>query len=204
MTFVSPDGSRAVNGYSMVVIGASAGGFDALSALLTAIGKPFPIPILAVQHLHPTDGGSFAMHLAAATEARVVVPFDKESIHSGTVYLAPANYHMLVEENFTIALSIDPKVNFSRPSIDLLFESAAAAFGNSVIAVILSGASHDGARGMLAVRNAGGLSIVQDPAGADTPGMPKAAIDAGAASEVLDIPGIAGRLTRLVSESKAE
>ncbi|MCG2750326.1 MAG: chemotaxis protein CheB [Desulfobacteraceae bacterium] len=180
--------------YKVVVVGGSAGGFEALSAIVSLLSSDFDLPVLVVQHLHTSDDGSLARHLARATRLTVVEPCDKEPIEHGKVYVAPANYHMLAERNRTIALSVDEKVNWSRPSIDVLFESAARAFGESVIAVILSGASADGARGMVAIREVGGLTMAQNPANAVMPVMPKSAIDAGGVDEVLEPEEIGYRL----------
>ncbi len=183
--------------YKAVVMGGSAGGFEALDAILSALPKDFMLPILVVQHLHPSDDGSFVRHVARTTRLSVVEPCDKERIGCGCVYAAPANYHMLVERNGTIALSVNEKINWSRPSIDVLFESAARVWGESLIAVILSGANNDGTKGMRAVKEAGGLAIVQEPASATTPVMPQAAIDAGAVNEVLELKEIGQRLIEL-------
>jgi two-component system chemotaxis response regulator CheB len=174
-------------------MGGSAGGVAALGVILAALPPAYELPVLVVQHLHPSDEGAFARHLSHATRLPVVEPCDKARIERGHVYTAPANYHMLVERDETIGLSVDERVNWSRPSIDVLFESAARAWGGEVTAVILSGANADGARGMRAVRQAGGLTIAQDPGTAESPTMPQAAIDAAAAAEVL-APEEIGRL----------
>jgi two-component system chemotaxis response regulator CheB len=178
-------------------MGASAGGLQALAIILGGLESDFTLPILVVQHLHATDDGRFAAHLGDLTTLEVVEPCDKEPIVAGQVYVAPANYHMLVETDETIALSIDERVNHSRPSIDVLFESAAHVFGARLIAVILSGASHDGALGMCAVNAHGGLAIAQDPEGAEHPVMPRAAIQAAGIQTVLPPRGIAERLSEL-------
>ncbi|OGQ97164.1 MAG: hypothetical protein A2521_16290 [Deltaproteobacteria bacterium RIFOXYD12_FULL_57_12] len=183
--------------YEAVVMGGSAGGFKAYAAILSALPTDFELPVLVVQHLHPGDDGSFARHLARVALHPVIEPCDKERIERRQVYVAPANYHMLVERNGTIALSLEGKVNWSRPSIDALFESAALAFGQRVIAVILSGASIDGAVGMRAIKAAGGLTIAQEPATAEYPVMPQAAIDTGAVDEVLSVEEIGRRLIEL-------
>jgi len=180
--------------YRAVVTGGSAGGVEALCAILSALSSNFPLPVLVVQHLHASDDGAFASHLARATGKRVVEPCDKERIEAGRVYAAPANYHMLVEKDGTISLSVDERVNWSRPSIDVLFESAARAWGQALIAVILSGASDDGAQGMRAIKAAGGLTIAQDPACAQMPLMPQSAIDAGGVDETLGLEEIGKRL----------
>jgi two-component system chemotaxis response regulator CheB len=195
-TGMTREGTRASR-YDAVVLGSSAGGFEGLRAILAALSGDFALPVLVVQHLHPSDDGSFARHLAGFVSMPVVDPCDKERICGGSVYVAPANYHMAVEREGTIALSVDERVNWSRPSIDVLFESAARAWADALVAVILSGANTDGREGMRAVRAAGGLTISQDPAGAEWPVMPQAAIDAGAVDEVLRLEEIPRRLIEL-------
>ena len=183
-----------VSSYRAVVIGGSAGGVEALSIVLSEFPPNFPLPILVVQHLHPSDNGSFVSYIARMVCLPVLEPCDKEKIECGCIYTAPANYHMLVERDGTISLSVDERVNWSRPSIDVLFESAALAWGGAVVAVILSGANSDGTKGMQAVREAGGLTIAQDLATAEYPIMPKAAMAAGVVDEVLSPEGIRRRL----------
>lgn len=185
--------------YRYVVIGGSAGGVEALRAVLAELPGDFALPLLAVQHLHPSDEGVFALHMSRTSRLIVVEPCDKEAVKSGHLYTAPANYHMLLERDGTIGLSVDERVNWSRPSIDVLFESAAVAWGESVVAVILSGANADGAKGICAVKKAGGLTIAQDPASAETPVMLQAAIDTGAVDEVLSTEQI-GRLLATLGE----
>jgi len=189
--------STARRCYRAVAVGASAGGLQALTIILGELAADFALPILVVQHLHASDDGRFAAHLGELTTLTVVEPGDKDPILPGQVYVAPANYHMLVERDETIALSIDERVNHSRPSIDVLFESAAHAFGARLIAVILSGASHDGALGMRTVKALGGLTIAQDPASAEHPVMPQAAIDVARIETVLAPHGIAEKLSKL-------
>ena len=164
-----------------------------------ALPVDFALPILVAQHLHAKDEGAYAEHVAKLTRLQVVEACDKEPIERGHLYTAPANYHMLLERGGTIGLSIDERVNWSRPSVDVLFESAALACGDAVVAVILSGASADGAEGISAVKKAGGLTIAQDPASAETPVMPQAAIDTGAVDEVLSTEQI-GRLLASLGE----
>ena len=127
----------------------------------------------------------------------MIEPCDKAPILGGRVYTAPANYHLLVEREGTISLSVSEKVNWSRPSIDVLFESAALVWRDALVAVILSGASADGAQGLNAVKAVGGRTIAQDPASAEIPLMPRAAIEAGAVDEVLQPAQIARRLIEL-------
>jgi two-component system chemotaxis response regulator CheB len=191
-----------VNGsYEAVVIGASAGGGRALEEILSLLPADYALPLLVVQHLHPTDNGLFAEQLAYKFRRTVITPNDKQSIVPGCLYVAPPVYHMLVEKSRTIALSVDEKVRWSRPSIDVLFDSAARVWKQALIAVILSGANNDGAEGMKTVRSFGGLTIAQDPGTAEHPGMPQAAIDLGIVDEVLTTPQIAERLVELGRES---
>ena len=183
--------------YKAVVMGGSAGGFDAMTEILAPLPKDFQLPILVVQHMHPRDEGAFAKHLARATGLHVIEPFDKEAIHAGCVYTAPANYHMLVEKNGTIALSVDEKVRWSRPSIDVLFESAAHTWFERLIAVILSGANHDGTHGMQTIKALGGLTVAQSPASAEQAIMPQAAIEAVEMDYIMPPEDIAALFTRL-------
>jgi len=171
--------------FRAVVIGGSAGGVEVLVDILSGLPSDFGLPVLVVQHLHPSDDGGLARHLSRETPLRVIEPCDKEPIKHGCVYVAPANYHMLAERNETISLSMDERINWSRPSIDVLFESAARSWGEWVIAIILSGANTDGAKGVQAVKEAGGQVIAQDPAEAEHPVMPQAAIDTGVVDKVL-------------------
>jgi two-component system chemotaxis response regulator CheB len=188
---------------SAIVLGGSAGAADALVLIVAQLPEDFPAPLLVVQHLHPSDDGSFARHLARTAHMPVVEPCDKEPIQGGRIYAAPAGYHMLAEKEQMISLSVDPKVNWSRPSIDVLFESAARAWPGAVVAVILSGANDDGARGMRAVKESGGHTIAQDPEDAQSPVMPQAAINTGAVDEVLPAAKIGRRLIEICDGSGA-
>jgi two-component system chemotaxis response regulator CheB len=188
---------------SNIIIGGSAGGIEALDVIIAALPPEFPVPVLVVQHLHPNDGGMFVDYLARRSRLPVIDPCDKEPVLPGRVYAAPANYHMLVERDGAISLSADERVNWSRPSIDVLFESGAAAWGTGLVAVLLSGANMDGAAGIVKVREAGGLTIAQDPAEAPHPIMPQSAIDTGAVQEVLMVKDIARRLVSIEKKSPA-
>jgi len=190
--------------FKAVVTGSSAGGMDALIDVLGSLTDDFPIPILAVQHLHASDEGRFAERLDTIIPLSVTEAVDKTTPQSGCVYVAPANYHLLVERDGTLALSVDPLVNWSRPSIDVLFESAARSWGEGVIAVILSGANRDGARGIGFVRDFGGVTMAQDPTTATSPQMPRAAIETGKVETVLTAKEIGGRLHRLLMKKENE
>ena len=171
--------------YRVIVIGASAGGGEVLEKILSGLPADYAVPILIVQHLHPDVGEDFARSLGRKTRLPVVSPCDKQKIEPGKVYVAPANYHMLIERTGHVALSVAEKVKWSRPSIDVLFESAAYAWEEKVIAVLLTGANDDGVEGMRTVKAFGGLTIAQEPATAEHPVMPQAAIDAKVAEKVL-------------------
>lgn len=176
--------------YQAVVIGTSAGGTAALAAVLPGLPAGYSLPIIVCQHLHPRQHGPALLHYCDAIVLRVKEACDKERIQAGTIYFAPPNYHLLVEEDRCLALSIDERVNFTRPSIDVLFESAADAYGPALVAVILTGANHDGAQGLRRVKEQGGLTVVQDPRTAEASPMPEAALHATAVDHVLSLEAI--------------
>jgi two-component system chemotaxis response regulator CheB len=159
-----------------VVVGASAGGFAALANLLPFFEKEFPLPIIIAQHLYPESTNFMAQSLNINCAIDVKEADEKEKLQAGTAYIAPANYHLLIECDRTLSLTIDSKVNFSRPSIDVLFESAVDVYGSALIGVLLTGANSDGAQGLRLIKEAGGKTIVQDPATAEVETMPMAAI----------------------------
>jgi two-component system chemotaxis response regulator CheB len=183
--------------YEAAVVGVSAGGMHALKTILPALPADFPLPIAIVQHLAADAETFMAEHLNRLSVIRVKEADDKESLSPGTAYLAPAGYHLLIEPDKSFSLSVDEKVNFSRPSIDLLFESAAETFGRALIGVVLTGANADGARGLKAIKQRGGIAIVQNPQTAESPYMPRSALAATAADRVLDLEHIASVLQAL-------
>ena len=164
--------------FDALVIGTSAGGYDALSILLPHFSAALPPAVLVVQHLHAHADESYLHGIEKGCPRRICFATDKQPIRPENIYFAPPNYHLLVERDWTCALSIDPKVNHARPSIDVLFECAASIFGPRLIGVIMTGASRDGSAGLRLIREMGGVTVVQDPADAAVPYMPKAAIDA--------------------------
>ena len=164
--------------YEAVVMGASAGGLSALSAVLSALPGDFPLAVAVVLHLGPGSDSFAARHLAGNCALPVKEAEEKEPVAGGTVYVAPPGYHLLVEEKRTFSLSTEEPVIFSRPAIDPLFETAAEAYCEGLVGVILTGASPDGAMGMRRVKTLGGLTVVQDPADAEAEEMPRAAISA--------------------------
>ena len=177
-----------------LVIGASAGAVDALLRILPSLPGDYPLPLMIVVHLPPYCESTLASLLAARCQIIVKEAEDKEPILPGTAYLAPPNYHLLVEPDWRLSLSSDEPVLYSRPSIDVLFESAADAFGNALTGVILTGANSDGARGLRAVCNAGGQGLVQTPASAEAAAMPQAALNACPTARALTLAQIATAL----------
>lgn len=159
-----------------VVIGASAGAIQALSEILPALPADFPLPILIVVHVPADRDNILASLFEKKCRMAVREAEDKEPALGGVIYFAPAGYHLLVEEEGTLSLSSDEEVMYSRPSIDVLFESAADAYGSAVIGIILTGANSDGAKGLKAIAAAGGTALVQDPATAYASAMPRAAL----------------------------
>ena len=181
-----------------MVIGASAGGVQALQQLLAALPAGFVPAVLVVLHL-PAGRPSAVVDIM---DRRCALPvheaLDKQPLAPGTVVFAPPDYHLLVEPDRTLALSVDPPVLHSRPAIDPLFESAAAVFGPRLLALLLTGASHDGSAGVAAVRRTGGRVWVQDPAEAQVATMPAAALAGAGADDVMDLATMAGRLAQEV------
>jgi two-component system chemotaxis response regulator CheB len=142
--------------YEAVVIGASAGGMQALKAILPELPAPFYPPIAIVQHVNERSGNFLAEYLGTLSRLKVKEAEAREKLSSGSAYLAPAGYHLLIEPDRTFSLSVDPRVNYACPSIDVLFESAAETFGSTLIGVVLTGANADGARGLKKIRQRGG------------------------------------------------
>jgi two-component system chemotaxis response regulator CheB len=183
--------------FDAIVIGASAGGVDALGGLLDALPSQLSCAVLVVLHLLP-DRNTLLPQLFARRCARPVKEAeDKEPIAAGTVYLAPPDYHLLVEPDHTLALSKDEPVHYSRPAIDPLFEAAALAYRERLLGIILTGASCDGAQGLQQIRSCGGATWVQDPQQASASAMPAAALAQGGVDAVLTLAEIAERLARL-------
>ncbi|MDB4929390.1 MAG: cheB 1 [Myxococcaceae bacterium] len=183
----------------LVVVGASLGGFDAIATLLSTLSAGFPWPLAIVQHRSAED---VADTLPVMLQRRCALPVheaeDKDPIVNGHVYVAPPDYHLLIDGG-VFALSTEARVSLARPSIDVLFDSAAAAFGSSLVAVVLTGASSDGAFGAQRVKAAGGTLLVQDPATAESRVMPLAAIGAAAVDQIVPIGAMGEYLNRLAA-----
>ncbi|MEO5912844.1 MAG: chemotaxis protein CheB [Luteolibacter sp.] len=180
-----------------VVIGASVGAIEALSTILPALPADYPLPVFVVVHVPPDKRSLLADLFSTRCAIAVKEAEDKEAIRAATVYFAPADYHLLVEPDFTLSLSSDEPVLYSRPAIDVLFQSAADAYGDSLTGVILTGASTDGEMGLKAVCHAGGRALVQQPATAEGTAMPKAALAACPSASPLSLREIALALNAL-------
>ena len=159
-----------------VVIGASAGGFEALLAILTGLPAAYPMPLVAVLHLPDNHESKLAELFGYRLSLQVREARDKESLAPGVLYFAPSGYHLSIENDYSFSLSCEDRVSYARPSIDVLFASAADAYGKSLAGILLTGANYDGAAGLAGMQVAGALTIVQDPATAEIPTMPEAAI----------------------------
>lgn len=180
-----------------IVIGASAGALEALSVILPALPMGFNLPVIVVVHIPPDRRSILSELFRAKCRIAVLEVEDKQPIDGGTVYFAPPDYHLLVEINRTLSLSNEEPVLYSRPSIDVLFESAADAYGPALIAIVLTGANGDGAKGMHAVSTAGGTAIVQSPDGAFASAMPEAAIAMCPGAQVMSLDAIAAYLQKV-------
>jgi two-component system chemotaxis response regulator CheB len=180
--------------FDAVVVGASAGGVEAIGTLLAALPAQFGLAVLIVIHLPATNDNLLLSVLRPRCALPVAEGADKERIERGTVYLAPPGYHLLVEPDRTLALSIDAPVNYSRPSIDVLFESAAFAYRERLLGILLTGATADGADGLARIRAFGGQAWVQDPHTAAAPAMPAAALARAGADRVMALPEMAAAL----------
>ena len=185
-----------MSGCALAAIGGSWGGTNAVAALLQALPDDFRLPVVLALHRSPSSDGTLVAALQRHTRLQVVEAEDKMALEPGVLVIAPADYHLLVEDGH-LALSLDAPVRFSRPSIDVLFESAAEAYGERLVAVLLTGANDDGARGIVAVKQRGGRTYAQDPATAERPEMPAAAIATGAVDRVLPVRAIAAALGTL-------
>jgi two-component system chemotaxis response regulator CheB len=184
----------------LIVIGCSLGGMYALQTIFSALTDDYCVPIAIVQHRHKASNEGLPAYFRRASHLCVIDVDDKQPIEPNCIYLAPANYHLLVERG-SFSLSVDAAVGFSRPSIDVLFESAADAYREHLAGIVLTGSNADGARGAQRIRQRGGLLIVQDPATAEAPEMPQAVIDATRVDRILPLDRIGPFLVELCRSS---
>lgn len=184
----------------IVVIGASAGGLSALEKILENLDPGIITPILICQHLGSNSGDSVMRLLKKHSVVEFSEPIDKEQILENHIYLAPADYHLVVEDSNSISVTLGPKVNYCRPSIDVLFESASEAFLNKTMGVLLTGANCDGTEGFKKIKEFGGVTIAQDPNEAEVDVMPDSAIKKGLVDYVLPVNGIVEFLNKVLVE----
>ncbi len=185
------------NRYDAIVVGVSAGGLQALETVLGDLPENYSIAVMIVQHRNKKSDDFLCRFLDDLCALRVTEAEDKIPIKAGHVYIAPPDYHLQVEMNRTLSLSVDPPVNYSRPAIDVLFETAAEAYTDRLVGVVLTGANSDGSRGLQTIKKLGGLTIVQDPKTAVASEMPGAALDMVRVDHVLPLEKIGRFLAEL-------
>jgi two-component system chemotaxis response regulator CheB len=183
--------------YRCIAIGVSSGGMTALTTIIPTLPAWFPLPVIVVQHISPNSDNYTTRYLDRISQVTVKEVDEKEKIKPGVVYTAPPNYHVLVEEDETFSLSVENRINFARPSVDVLFESAADAFGPALIGVILTGANNDGSIGLKRIKERGGLTVVQDPENAEVDGMPASALACVDVDHILELTEIGPFLVEL-------
>ena len=187
--------------YAIAVIGTSWGGLHAVRTILAALPPEVCVPIVIVQHRHRDSDGLLAELLQDVTGMPVTEVEDKDAVEAGRVFIAPPNYHLLIDDGH-FALSTEEAVRFSRPSIDVTLTSAADEYGKATIGVVLTGANEDGARGLRRVADRGGYALVEDPATAEIATMPAAAVRVVPTAKVLPLPGIAAELALLCARAR--
>ncbi|HCY85273.1 MAG TPA: chemotaxis protein CheB [Desulfobacteraceae bacterium] len=193
---------NTVKTYQALVIGVSAGGLAALKAVLPGLSARMDQPVIVVQHMSPDSDDFLVQYFDKLCSQSVKEAEDKLPICKGTIYFAPPNYHLLVEDDKSFALSTAERVQYSRPAIDVLFETAADVYKQGLVGVILTGANADGTKGVTAIRAKGGFTIAQSPKTAEAKTMPGSAIEAGV-DMVLDLEEIAPFINRLMSKGAA-
>ena len=180
-----------------IVVGASAGALDALGEILPWLPADYPSPVIIVVHLPPDKDSMLAEVFRKKCKMAVKEAEDKEPLSAGTIYFAPPDYHLLVEQGRYLSLSSDEPVLFSRPAIDVLFETAAEAYGEKLTGIVLTGANEDGAKGLRAIVDFGGKALVQSPDHAFARAMPEAALKACPEAKSQSLPQIRDMLLAL-------
>ena len=180
-----------------IVIGASFGGMEAVKKIITGLPSEFKIPIAVVLHIGNNNINTYISLLGNQSHYVVKEAEEKEPLKQQTVYFAPPNYHLLIEEDFTLSLSTDEKVNFSRPAIDVLFETAAWSLKNNLIGILLTGSNNDGAEGLKTIKNNGGTTIVENPNTAHAGTMPATAVKLFKPDFILDLKDIAAKVVEV-------
>lgn len=188
----------AATAFDVLGIGASWGGVEELCKLVAALPRDWSVPVVIVQHQHPYSGTALERILGKLTSLVVHDVEDKDTIQPGHIYIAPANYHLLVEQDKSFSLSIEAPVNFSRPSIDVTFNGLAKVFQRRCIGLVMTGANNDGAEGIKKIKAEGGYVMVQSPESAEAPVMPEAAIATGVVDVILPPEAIVPHLLQLL------
>ena len=188
--------------YGAIVIGVSSGGMTALKFIFSALPAGFSIPIIIVQHVSARSDNEWIKLLNDKSNLNIKEADEKEKIETGNVYIAPSNYHLLIEKDKTFSLTIDEYVNFARPSIDVMFESAAEAYKNKLIGIVLTGSNSDGTKGIKRIKELGGIAIIQDPETAESPNMPASAIAAIQPDYILSLEKIVQLLVKITQTIK--
>ncbi len=183
--------------YRAIVIGISTGGMRALKMLLPSLPLGYNFPVIVVQHIGSYSDGAWIDILNNLSPLIIKEADEKEKIEKGHVYIAPPNYHLLIEQDKTFSLTIEERVNYARPSVDVLFESAAQVYKDGLIGIILTGANNDGAAGLKKIKEFGGLTIVEDPQTAEASAMPMSAIASTSPNFILPLEGIINLLIDL-------
>ena len=188
--------------YEAIVIGVSSGGMNALKIISSTLPAHFNLPIIIVQHLSAHSDSHWIKLLNEKSLLNIKEADEKDTIEKGNIYIAPPNYHLLIEKDKTFSLTIDERVNFARPSIDVLFESAAEAYTNKLIGIVLTGSNSDGTKGIKRIKDCGGLAIIQDPETAESEYMPKSAIAAIVPDYILPLENIIELLIQLDQQER--
>jgi two-component system, chemotaxis family, protein-glutamate methylesterase/glutaminase len=188
--------------YQAVVIGTSAGGIKALQTIFKSLPKDFDLPIIIVQHMHPDSDDYMINILNRECALNIKQADEKEPLRPGTVYFAPPNYHLLVESDRTLSLTVNERVCYARPSIDVLFETASDVYSDKLIGIILTGGNFDGSHGLKKIKESGGLTIVQDPKTAEAASMPQEAIASTKVDHILSLNEIGPFLVEITQDSK--
>ncbi len=188
--------------YEAVVMGVSAGGLHALETVLPQLPADFSLPVMIVQHRTRTSDDFLLRFLDELCLLRIVEAEDKVGVQKGYIYLAPPGYHLQVEMDRSLSLSVDPPVNWSRPSVDVLFETAADVYRDKLVGVVLTGANRDGSAGLARIKQLGGLGVIQDPETAEAPQMPQGAIDVAGGDRILSLVRIGQFLATLKNEGR--
>jgi len=188
--------------YKLITIGVSAGAMEALSVIIPKLPATFSIPVVIIQHISPHSDNYMTRYLNTISDIYVKEVDEKEKVRPGVVYTAPPNYHVLLEDDETFSLSVDERINFARPSIDVFFESAADVYRSLLMGVILTGANNDGSKGLKFIKKMGGTTIVQDPKTADVDGMPKAALESTKVDYILPLEEIGPFLAKLGNQQE--